>query len=122
MPGGIAWSCTAGPNGHAMRSRSSSIANCIWNPTGARSAATRRASPGSSPGQGGALQRETEPALHLAAERDVADGQPVAGNERPVVAGEPGLQPGDRKSVVEGTSVAVRVDLGGRRIIKKKQK
>src|SRR3546814_12632177 len=27
---------------------------------------------------------------------------------------------GDRKSVVEGTSVSVRVDLGGRRIIKKK--
>src|SRR3546814_12167345 len=29
---------------------------------------------------------------------------------------------GDRKSVVEGKSVSVRVDLGGRRIIKKKQK
>src|SRR3546814_12617382 len=28
---------------------------------------------------------------------------------------------GDRKSVVEGKSVAVRVDLGGRRIIKKKK-
>src|SRR3546814_12109495 len=28
----------------------------------------------------------------------------------------------DRKSVVEGTSVSVRVDLGGRRIIKKKIK
>src|SRR3546814_13173567 len=28
--------------------------------------------------------------------------------------------PGDRKSVVEGKSVSVRVDLGGRRIIKKK--
>src|SRR3546814_16205226 len=28
----------------------------------------------------------------------------------------------DRKSVVEGTSVSVRVDLGGRRIIKKKKK
>src|SRR3546814_13815240 len=27
----------------------------------------------------------------------------------------------DRKSVVEGTSVSVRVDLGGRRIIKKKK-
>src|SRR3546814_17688094 len=31
-------------------------------------------------------------------------------------------QPIDRKSVVWGTSVAVRVDLGGRRIIKKKKK
>src|SRR3546814_13777816 len=29
---------------------------------------------------------------------------------------------GDRKSVVSGTSVSVRVDLGGRRIIKKKKK
>src|SRR3546814_17225455 len=29
---------------------------------------------------------------------------------------------GDRKSVVEGKSVSVRVDLGGRRIIKKKKK
>src|SRR3546814_14484527 len=29
---------------------------------------------------------------------------------------------GDRKSVVEGKGVSVRVDLGGRRIIKKKQK
>src|SRR3546814_11452152 len=29
-------------------------------------------------------------------------------------------RPGDRKSVVEGKSVSVRVDLGGRRIIKKK--
>src|SRR3546814_20233847 len=31
-------------------------------------------------------------------------------------------EPGDRKSVVEGKSVSVRVDLGGRRIIKKKKK
>src|SRR3546814_11403125 len=30
------------------------------------------------------------------------------------------LSPADRKSVVEGTSEAVRVDLGGRRILKKK--
>src|SRR3546814_12928482 len=29
---------------------------------------------------------------------------------------------GDRKSVVQGKSVSVRVDLGGRRIIKKKKK
>src|SRR3546814_13276219 len=29
-----------------------------------------------------------------------------------------GCGPGDRKSVVEGTRVSVRVDLGGRRIIK----
>src|SRR3546814_12143782 len=31
-----------------------------------------------------------------------------------------GAKEGDRKSVVEGKSVSVRVDLGGRRIIKKK--
>src|SRR3546814_16175174 len=30
-----------------------------------------------------------------------------------------GVGPGDRKSVVEGTSVSVRVDIGGSRIIKK---
>src|SRR3546814_16691828 len=33
----------------------------------------------------------------------------------------PALSIKDRKSVVEGKSVSVRVDLGGRRIIKKKQ-
>src|SRR3546814_17707120 len=32
------------------------------------------------------------------------------------------LDGGDRKSVVSGKSVSVRVDLGGRRLIKKKQK
>src|SRR3546814_11758807 len=31
------------------------------------------------------------------------------------------IYPGDRKSVVSGKSVSVRVDLGGRRIIKKKK-
>src|SRR3546814_18846752 len=35
--------------------------------------------------------------------------------------GEP-VEYGDRKSVVKGKSVSVRVDLGGRRIIKKKKK
>src|SRR3546814_11538477 len=32
------------------------------------------------------------------------------------------MAPGDRKSVVQGTSVSVRVDLGGSRLIKKKKK
>src|SRR3546814_14021933 len=32
----------------------------------------------------------------------------------------PGGMPGDRTSVVEGKSVSVRVDVGGRRILKKK--
>src|SRR3546814_16577128 len=34
----------------------------------------------------------------------------------------PPVAPGDRKGVVEGKSVSVRVDLGGRSIIKKKKK
>src|SRR3546814_11084481 len=38
--------------------------------------------------------------------------------EHPVVR----THPGDRKSAVYGKSVAVRVDLGGRRSIKKKQR
>src|SRR3546814_12909806 len=48
------------------------------------------------------------------------------GNGRRLQAVERCAQPlimvlADRKSVVEGKSVSVRVDLGGRRIIKKKQ-
>src|SRR3546814_12448629 len=42
----------------------------------------------------------------------------VAVGEEPRSAG---VRRGDRKSVVSGKSVSVRVDLGGRRIIKKKQ-
>src|SRR3546814_20978020 len=37
-------------------------------------------------------------------------------------SGNTGAPSSDRKSVVEGKSVSVRVDLGGRRIIKKKTK
>src|SRR3546814_18562059 len=37
-----------------------------------------------------------------------------------LVPSEAGGPPGDRKSVVEGKSVSVRVDIGGRWIIKKK--
>src|SRR3546814_20567813 len=40
---------------------------------------------------------------------------------RAVAKPMPPAPPVDRKSVVEGTSVSVRVDLGGRRIIKKKK-
>src|SRR3546814_17554793 len=41
----------------------------------------------------------------------------------PFPAFSPGSAPGpDRKSVVSGKSVSVRVDLGGRRLIKKKKK
>src|SRR3546814_18742753 len=42
----------------------------------------------------------------------------VAGGRRTVGVG---FEEGDRKRVVEGKSVSVRVDLGGRRIIKKKK-
>src|SRR3546814_11436485 len=45
-----------------------------------------------------------------------AGGKPEAGQDE-----NRERQLGDRKSVVEGKSVSVRVDLGGRRIIKKKQ-
>src|SRR3546814_14085173 len=46
--------------------------------------------------------------------RDAAIGQ--------FVALEIIIARGDRKSVVEGKSVSVRLDLGGRRLIKKKKK
>src|SRR3546814_19980363 len=41
---------------------------------------------------------------------------------RPDGSWRSGTVAADRKSVVEGKSVSVRVDLGGRRIIKKKKK
>src|SRR3546814_14997452 len=44
-------------------------------------------------------------------------GVGVAGDAQP---SETRADAGDRKSVVQGKSVSVRVDLGGRRIIKKK--
>src|SRR3546814_16787839 len=49
-------------------------------------------------------------------------GEPAARTEHRARADQmiAGLE--DRKSVVEGKSVSVRVDLGGRRIIKKKKK
>src|SRR3546814_10709557 len=60
------------------------------------------------------------PAEPAAASLDARRGPPL----RPVLrrAAVPGHRPhhGDRKSVGSGKSVSVRVDLGGRRIIKKK--
>src|SRR3546814_21159351 len=44
------------------------------------------------------------------------------GDVRDVIAAFNALRLRDRKSVVSGKSVSVRVDLGGRRIIKKKKK
>src|SRR3546814_17767419 len=55
--------------------------------------------------------------LHVAELRreDVFGRQPVRAGNGNITA------PGDRKSVVSGKSVSVRVDTGGRRIIKKKK-
>src|SRR3546814_20975408 len=53
--------------------------------------------------------------LHLRAD------QRIEGGERLVHQQDLGIVR-DRKSVVKGKSVSVRVDIGGRRIIKKKQK
>src|SRR3546814_15523052 len=63
------------------------------------------------------------PAAHLRtgiAERevdDIAGSKELAHQLQAVAFVHPGIQ--DRKSVVSGQSVSVRVDLGGRRIIKK---
>src|SRR3546814_15863586 len=60
----------------------------------------------------------------LVGHRDVADAGGPADRVERARAGElsqyPGLAPQDRKSVVQGKSVSVRVDLGGRRILTKK--
>src|SRR3546814_18752654 len=50
----------------------------------------------------------------------LADSSVIPDRLAPLV--EAGVMPADRKSVVSGKSVSVRVDLGGRRIIKKKNK
>src|SRR3546814_18080298 len=57
------------------------------------------------------------PLAGVVAERPRAPAPPEL-REKERVLGPAG--PGDRKSVVEGKSVSVRVDLGGSRIIKKK--
>src|SRR3546814_19701698 len=51
-----------------------------------------------------------------------SSGQAATRGEGLACQSRPGVEvrTGDRKSVVEGKSVSVRVDLGGRRIIKKK--
>src|SRR3546814_11935594 len=63
-------------------------------------------------------------------DRDGAGARPHGGGDaagaeprvQRVRAESGGLSAGDRKSVVWGKSVSVRVDLGGRRLIKKKKK
>src|SRR3546814_15348935 len=58
--------------------------------------------------------------IRIAAETDGAGNGIAIVHAR--LADERGEIGQDRKSVVEGKSVSVRVDLGGRRIIKKKKK
>src|SRR3546814_12480652 len=66
---------------------------------------------------GGTIERAGGRNLHVT----IVDG--IAGTERRLRDVEPERgQVRDRKSVVEGKSVSVRVDLGGRRIIKTKKK
>src|SRR3546814_15998077 len=52
--------------------------------------------------------------------RDMFEHRAVAQVDVPVVGAADRQAVGDRKSVVSGKSVSVRVDLGGRRIIQKK--
>src|SRR3546814_10991430 len=61
---------------------------------------------------GGRPERRAPPGAGAA--RRAPAGGPTAGRA------PPGGSCSDRKSVVEGKSVSVRVDLGGRRVIKKK--
>src|SRR3546814_16856937 len=65
--------------------------------------------------QPGRIQTTPGAGLGLAIAREIVER---AGGTLTI---ENGAQ-GDRKSVVEGKSVSVRVDLGGRRIIKKKKR
>src|SRR3546814_11827269 len=59
--------------------------------------------------------------VQLAQQRAVVMADEVNALDAALGRGQGGLQIADRKSVVEGKSVSVRVDLGGRRIIKKKK-
>src|SRR3546814_11602744 len=81
----------------------------------ARDRARRRAWHG-----GGAPAPARCPSVRLCA---AASGRMVRADRLPAHHGAQsrGRARADRKSVVEGKSVSVRVDLGGRRIIKKKQ-
>src|SRR3546814_20602069 len=73
------------------------------------SSTRRRQQPGGAPD-------DDDKGARRRAERDAA---PLPRPHR--TARRPGPRP-DRKSVVQGKSVSVRVDLGGRRILKKKKK
>src|SRR3546814_11818888 len=65
-----------------------------------------------------------DPGFFQQAVLDLAGGQAGAGDVGEGIEGALGADAadaGDRKSVVSGKSVSVRVDLGGRRIIKQKK-
>src|SRR3546814_14016992 len=68
--------------------------------------------------------QQHDPSAHGGADEDLRPfGQSIQHRHRvacPITDG--GLREADRKSVVAGKSVSVRVELGGRRLIKKKKK
>src|SRR3546814_13133127 len=73
------------------------------------------------PKSAGGIRREFRRPLAAAANRERADAGTAcraAGRQRTV---DLGVGTRDRKSVVSGKSVSVRVDIGGRRILKKKK-
>src|SRR3546814_17683169 len=71
------------------------------------------------------ITRKVGPALAAGCTMVVKPAQqtPLSALALALLAEEAGVPPGvARKSVVEGKSVPVRVDIGGRRVFKKKQK
>src|SRR3546814_11608611 len=66
-------------------------------------------------------RRITPPQPVAVDEDDPAQHPPILNPRLAMALGKVRLQTRDRKSVVSGKSVSVRVDLGGRRIIKKKK-
>src|SRR3546814_20192926 len=64
----------------------------------------------------GAMSMAAGEYVSVSSQADTEQADPA--RERLELDGQPDLE--DRKSVVEGKSVSVRVDLGGRRIIQKK--
>src|SRR3546814_15565266 len=85
----------------------------------------RKAAGGGARTNGGGASERPAPSRE-ATEQALIDGAVQLLRERGILAGmnlreiadEAALTRGDRKSVEEGKSVSVRVDLGGRRIIK----
>src|SRR3546814_11841901 len=71
----------------------------------------------------GRIVRHEKAANDIAADCSGARHRAVDRGDLAMIGGRAlGLQQGDRKNVVEGKSVSVRVDLGGRRTNKKQKK